>query len=192
MHGEEFINELDRAKSSVCKHQVAVAGLVLLALLQAGSIYRQSGSERQHFLPPEISRPFWLAGQEASAEYFEDLGQFVNGLPLNVTPETVDAACRAYLRYVLPRDRNKYKARCELEAKRVKRDNTAESYSVRAMRTDARRHRVVLEGTHVTLINDKHLSTRRTYLIDFVHADGRFYVGNHEKVDDHDPRALKP
>lgn len=192
MHGEEFINELDRAKTSVRRHQAALAALIVLALLQAGSIYRQSGSERQHFLPPEISRPFWLAGTEASAEYFEDLGQFVNGLVLNVTPETVDMACRAYLRYVLPRDRNKYQSRCDVEARRVKRDNAAESFSLRSVRTDPRRHRVVLEGTQVTIINDKHFKARRTYLIDFVHADGRFYVGTHEKVEDHDPRLLKP
>lgn len=193
MRGEEFINELERAKTSIRRHQAAIAGLILLALVQAGSIHRQSGNERQHFLPPEISRPFWLAGTEASPEYFEDLGQFINGLPLNVTPETVETACRTYLRYVLPRDRTRYQRRCDAEAKRIKRDNAVESFSIQSVRTDARRRRVVLEGMHQTIINDRRFApARRTYLIEFEHADGRFYVGTHEKVDDNDPRILKP
>ncbi|MBB3221704.1 TraE/TraK family type IV conjugative transfer system protein [Pseudoduganella umbonata] len=193
MHGEEFINELDRVKTSVRRHQAAIGALIVLALVQACSIQRQSGNERQHFLPPEISRPFWLAGREASSEYFEDMGQFINGLPLNITPETVETACSAYLRYVLPRDRAKYQRRCDAEAKRIKRDSAVEWFSIESVRSDARLRRVVLEGMHQTIINDKRFRpTRRTYLIEFEHADGRFYVGTHEKVEDNDPRILKP
>ncbi|TWI69287.1 type IV conjugative transfer system protein TraE [Pseudoduganella lurida] len=192
MDGDEFINALDKARSGIRKLQVALGGCIVLAIVQACSIARQAGNERQYFLPPEISRPFWLAGAEASPEYFEDLGQFINGLPLNVTPDTVDAACRQYLKYVVARDRARYKGQCDVETARIKRDGVAQTFSVREMHTDAHRRRVVLDGVLTTLVNDKPFRAPQTYLIEFEYSDGRFYVSKHDKVTPHDPHTFKP
>ncbi len=138
-----------------------------------------------------MSKPFWISSEDASPEYFEELGQFVNGLSLNVTPETVNQACAQYLKYVLPKDRDRFKKACDLNAARVKRDGASQSFSVGTIRTDAKNRRVAFTGVLTTLIGDVPFRSNDTYVMQFVHADGRFYVANHEKVDPNDPFAQK-
>ena len=171
--------------------QWVVSGCVAVILIQASSIRAQTGETKTSFVPPEIARPFWISGEDASPEYFEQLGQFINSLPLNVTPETVGHACKQYLTYVLPTDRDTYKKNCDLTAARVKRDGASQSYSLTNIKTDAKNRRVVFTGVLTTIINDSVSRINESYVMQFVHSDGRFYIGNHEKADSNDPFAQK-
>lgn len=191
MDKDSYFGELDLARRKNRRLEWVIAVCLAIIFIQAGSIRAQTGETKTAFIPPEIGKPFWLSGADASPEYFEELGQFINGLPLNVTPETVKQACRQYLTYVLPRDRDKYKKRCDEDEARVKRDNASQMFSVRDIRTDARNRRVAFTGVLTTVISGKAFPSNQTYVIEFVHSGGRFYVGNHEKADANDPFAQK-
>lgn len=187
MKSDGYYGELDMERRKNRRLQICVACLVVSILVMASTIRAQTGKDRHSFLPPEISKPFWLSAEDASPEYFEQLGQFVNGLPLNVTPETAEASCKQFLMYVLPRDRDKFKKKCDVQTMRVKRDNASQMFSVREVRTDAKHRRVVLMGNLTTMIGDKTFKEPGAYLVEFAHSDGKFYVSNQEKVDANDP-----
>jgi conjugal transfer pilus assembly protein TraE len=191
MDTDKYFGELDMEKRKNRKLQWVLAACIAVILIQASSIRAQTGEVKTAFLPPEISKPFWISGEDASSDYFEQLGQFINGLSLNVTPETVDQACVQYLAYMLPKDRDRHKKRCDVEAARVKRDGASQMFSIKEINTDAKNRRVVIAGVLTTLVSDKPFKSNETYLIEFAHANGRFYVSNHEKVDPHDPFAQK-
>lgn len=169
-----------------------LAGCIVVIIILSSTILAQTGETRTAFVPPEITRPFWISSEDASQSYYEDLGQFINGLSLNVTPETVKTACRQYLTYVLPRDRDTYKKRCDLQEMRVKRDGASSMFSVREISTDMRNRRVAISGDLVTIVSGKPFPPRRqAYVIDFVHAGGRFYITNHHEAETDDPFAEK-
>lgn len=191
MDKNSYFGELTAEKAKNSKLQWVVAGCVAVILIQASSIRAQTGETKTSFVPPEITRPFWISGEDASPEYFEQMGQFINTLPLNVTPETVGQACKQYLTYVLPKDRDKYKKQCDLTAARVKRDGASQSFSTSTIKTDAKNRRVVFTGVLTTIINDSVSRINESYVLQFVHSDGRFYIGNHEKADPNDPFAQK-
>jgi conjugal transfer pilus assembly protein TraE len=191
MKTDEYFGELDTERRKNSKLQWVLAACVAIILIQASSIRAQTGETKTAFLPPEIQRPFWISAEDASPEYFEQMGQFINLLPLNVTPETVAQACKQYLAYVLPRDRDAYKKKCDLTAARVKRDGSSQSFSTATIRTDAKNRRVVFTGVLTTVISDKVYRNNESYVLQFVHSDGRFYIGNHEKADPNDPFAQK-
>ncbi len=191
MHTDQFYGELDAAKRDIGRLRLQLGACIAIILVLCSTVRFQLGTDRSVFVPPEISKPFWISGEDASPEYFEQLGQFLNGLTLNFTPETVTASCTQFLTYVLPKDRDKYRKRCDLEAARIRRDNASQSFSVRELRTDAQRRRVVLTGTLITFIADKSFKSKEAYFIEFEHVNGRFYVSNHDKVDANEPFASK-
>lgn len=191
MKTEQYYGELDLEKRKNRRLQWALGACVFVILITTSTIRTQVGKERTVFIPPEITKPFWISGDEASPEYFEELGSFVNGLTLNITPETVGRACGQFLMYVLPKDRDKFKKKCDVEAARVHRDSASQMFALREVQVDAKHRRVALLGTLITLINDKSFKNNEAYLMEFEHSDGRFYVTNQEKVDSNDPFGLK-
>ena len=192
MESNEYFGELDLEKRKNRRLQWTLAACVFTILLLSGTIRAQVGKERSAFIPPEITKPFWISSEDASPEYFEQLGQFVNSLTLNVTPETAATACNQFLIYVLPKDRDKFRKKCDIESARVRRDNASQMFALREVRTDAKNRRVVLLGVLSTIIGDKPVSkSNEAYLIEFVHSDGRFYVANQEKVNVDDPFSTK-
>ncbi len=188
MKSENFFGELDAANRKNKILQIVLGVCVLIILIQSLTISKQTGRDRVAFVPPEITRPFWISGEDASSEYFEQLGQFIGSLPLNVTQDTVAQACGQFLTYVLPRDRPKFKKRCTIEEARIRRDNISQLFSIREVKSDARNKRVALIGTLSTFIGEKRVSFEETaYLVEFAHSDGRFYVINNEKVNKDEP-----
>lgn len=191
MESNNYYGELDLEKRKNRRLQLTIVVCILIILIGISTIRMQVGKDRTAFVPPEITKPFWISSEDASPEYFEQLGQFVNGLTLNVTPETAMVACNQFLIYVLPQDRDKFKKTCDVSTERVRRDSASQMFSVRELRTDVKRRRVAISGQLITLINDKIFKENQVYLIEFVHSDGRFYVSNQEKVDADDPFSNK-
>lgn len=191
MNQDKYFGELDMERRKNRKLQWVLAACIAIILIQASSIRAQTGETKTAFVPPEITRPFWISSEDASPEYFEQMGQFINSLPLNVTPETIGQACKQYLTYVLPRDRDAYKKKCDLTAARVKRDGASQSFSIGTIKTDAKNRRVAFTGVLTTVISDKVYRNNETYAMQFVHSDGRFYIGNHEKADPNEPFSQK-
>lgn len=191
MDTDKYFGEMDMEKRKNRKLQWVVAACIAIILIQASSIRAQTGETKTAFLPPEISKPFWISSEDASPEYFEQLGMFINNLPLNVTPETVKEACKQYLNYVLPKDRDKYKKKCDVDEARVRRDGSSQMFSNREVRTDAKNRRVAFTGVLTTIVGGKAFPSNQTYVMEFVPYGGRFYIANHEKADPNDPFAQK-
>lgn len=192
MESVRYFGELDLEKKKNLRLQLYVGLCIFIIFVQSITIVSQTGNERTTFIPPEITRPFWISNEEASPEYFEQLAQYVNSLALNTTPDTVKASCAQFMTYILPKDHDRFKKKCDVEELRVKRDNASQMFSVREVQIDANTRRVALIGTTMTFIAGNSVSkTSEAYVVQFAHSNGRFYVINHEKVDENDPFGFK-
>lgn len=192
MDSNAFFGEIDLERRKNRRLQWALGICVIVILIQTTTIRAQVGKERVQFVPPEITKPFWISSEDASPEYYEQMGQYVGLLPLNVTPETAATACNQYMTYILPKDRDRFRQKCDIEIARIKRDSVSQMFSVRELRTDVKRRKVVLIGTTLTFIHSKEVSKNtEAYLIEFAKSNGRFYVVNQEKVDVEDPFGIK-
>lgn len=192
MDKDTYMGQLAEAKADIRRLKWILAGCVAAIVVMASTIRAQTGETKTAFVPPEITRPFWISSEDASQEYFEDLGQFINSLTLNVTPETVKRTCDQYLSYVLPKDRDTYRKRCDLQIARVKRDGSSSMFSTKVLRTDLKHKRVAMTGDFVTIVSGKPFPPRlQTYVIEFVHSAGRFYITNHHEADNNDPFSDK-
>jgi conjugal transfer pilus assembly protein TraE len=192
MDKDSYLGEIAQAKTANRHLKFMLGGAILTILILASVIRAQTGETKTAFVPPEITRPFWISSEDASQSYFEDLGQFINNLTLNVTPETVKKSCDQYLTYVLPKDRDAYKKNCDLQVSRVKRDGSSSMFAIKELRTDLKNRRVALTGELVTIIAGRPFPPHlKTYVIDFVHSGGKFYITNHHEADNNDPFAEK-
>lgn len=192
MQSDQYFGQIERLEGKNKRLQLYLGVCILIILFNAITIRAQVGKDRVNFIPPEISKPFWISSEDASPEYFEQLGQFVGSLPLNITAETAATACNQYLTYILPKDRDRFRKSCDVEAARVKRDNVSQMFSVQEVRTDPKNRRVVLMGTTVTFIGGKAVSkVAEAYRLEFAHRGGRFYLINQERADTSDPFGIK-
>lgn len=192
MNSDKYFGELETERTKNRRLQLAVGLLVIILLICVSTIRAQVGKDRVNFIPPEVTKPFWISAEDAAPEYFEQMGQFVGTLPLNITPETATAACNQYLTYILPKDRDKYRKRCDVSTARIRRDSASQMFSVREVLTDPKNKRVVLIGTTMTYIDGKRVTSEAdAYRLEFAHSGGRFYVTNHEPADPNDPFSLK-
>lgn len=192
MDEQTFFGTIAKQKKTIFRQSIWISLLIFAIVVQALTIRSNTGDERQAFIPPEISRPFWVSATDASQSYFEDLGQFINALPLNVTPETVGKACSQYLTYVLPRDRDAYKKRCDLQEIKVKRDGTSSMCPTKEIFTDLKHRKVVITCQLTTVVSGQPFPPKaKTYVMEFVPYGGRMYITNHEEADSNDPFATK-
>ena len=192
MDSNQYFGELEQERSKNRRLQWALVACIVIILINALTMRAQVGKDRINFIPPEISKPFWLSAEDASPEYFEQLGQYVGLLPLNITPETAANACNQYLVYILPKDRDKFRKKCDVEVARVKRDNVSQMFAVREVRTDAKHRKVVLVGTTSTFIGGKEVGKDNdAYRIEFAHSGGRFFVVDQKRVDPAYPFSIK-
>lgn len=187
MDAAKYISKLKSLQQGILSRNGLIAVLAAVVLIQAAHLKAKVGDDRTHFIPPEVTKPFWLSADEASPEYFEDMGQFIGLLPLNVTPETAAQACKQYLSYILPKDRDKYRSKCDVQISRIKRDDISQMFSVSEVFTDVKHRKVALVGKMSTYINGKLFPAREAYLLEFERYGGRFYVKQHEQVDPDDP-----
>lgn len=192
MNEQEYFGTIARQKKTIHRQGWWLSLLILVTVVQALTIRSNTGDERQAFIPPEISRPFWVSATDASQSYFEDLGQFINSLPLNVTPETIGKACSQYLTYILPRDRDIYQRKCELQEMRVKRDGASSMCATKEIQTDLKHRKVAITCQLTSIVSGQAFPPgTKTFTMEFVPFGGRMYITNHEEVNPDDPFANK-
>ena len=90
MKFSKFTAERDNQRNEILFMRIALAGLVLALLANAGASLTVAGSERTILVPPEIHQSFWVSGQKVSVEYLKEMAYWYAGLALNITPHVAD------------------------------------------------------------------------------------------------------
>jgi len=96
--------------------------MVLSNLLLVVHVITSSAREKTVFVPPKLTQPFSVQGDEASPEYLTQVGEWFTSLVLSYTPKNVDYRINVFLRYAAPESYSVLQTRLQDEAVRIKRN----------------------------------------------------------------------
>lgn len=153
----------------------------LVALVTIASI---AGSERTILVPPSIDRTFWVARDQASREYLEQMAAFLAWLYLDVSPGTIDWKRNVLLNYVAPDEHAEMRRRMDLEAARLRATNGSTSFLIQQLTPNERDQSVVVAGRLRRQVNglDTGEPETRSFLVRFQYAGGRVHVKSFKEV----------
>src|SRR5574340_1092032 len=164
MKFSKFTAERDNQRAEILFTRIAVGGLVLALLANAGASLSVAGSERTILVPPEVHKTFWVSGQKVSAEYLQEMAYWYAGLALNVTPHVAEHQKNLFLK------------------------NAATQFSPQSVIPDEAAMKVALVGVLLTWVGDKKASEKQTtYVVGFQYLNGRLHVSEFKETSDQDP-----
>lgn len=158
----------------------ALAAGQILALL---IIVNLLATVRTVVVPPTLEKSFWIARDQASAAYLEQMGSFVAWLVLDVTPASIDWKKDVLLAYVEPEQYGALKARQEVEAERLKRINAATAFAPQQLVASEAEQSVVIRGRLRTLVNGVETANDpKAYRVEFSYAGARTHLKTFKEI----------
>jgi conjugal transfer pilus assembly protein TraE len=178
MDFERHQNDLRAQRRANRSLGVTVGVLSVCQLLSLAVIVSIVGSERTVIVPPSIDRSFWVAREQASREYLEQMAGFVAWLVLDVSPSTIDWKRNVLLNWVAPDQHAAMKTLMDLEADRLRSHNASTSFLIQQFTTDEKAQSVLVAGRLRRQINGADVGEpeTRTYLARFSYAGGRVHI----------------
>jgi len=143
--------------------------------------------EKVILIPPQLENPFWVKGEEVSAEYLEDMGHFMAMLLLDISPTSFPFKHKVLLRHTTP------EAYGPLHAQLLK---DGEHYISLQLSTHFKPSQVIanpktweadVTGSLTSFVGDKKVKeTTETLTFKFTHRAGYFLL---ERVSGGNPHA---
>ena len=184
----KFTSERDNQRAEILFMRIAVGGLVLALLANAGASLSVAGSERTILVPPEVHKTFWVSDQKVSAEYLEEMAYWYAGLVLNVTPHLADYQKNLFLKYAAPSDYGRLQAEYGARTDFIRKNNASTQFSPQSVIPDEEAMKVALTGVLLTWVGDKKASEKQTtYVVGFRYLNGRLHVSEFKETSDQDP-----
>ena len=184
----KFTSERDNQRAEILFMRIAVGGLVLALLANAGASLSVAGSERTILVPPEVHKTFWVSDQKVSAEYLEEMAYWYAGLVLNVTPHLADYQKNLFLKYAAPSDYGRLQAEYGARTDFIRKNNASTQFSPQSVMPDEAAMKVALTGVLLTWVGDKKASEKQTtYVVGFRYLNGRLHVSEFKETSDQDP-----
>jgi conjugal transfer pilus assembly protein TraE len=169
---------------------LALAGGLALSMCVILTIV---GTERIVFVPPNISKSFWVTKDKVSKDYLEDMGAFVAWLQLDVSPKTVTWKRDVLLKWVAPEDYDGVKKHMDVEADRLVRNNASTFFEPQQLTADENEQSVLITGRLRRQINGVDVGEPevRTYRSKFKYAGGRVHVNVFKEIVNAQPGQLQ-
>ena len=191
MRFSKFTAERDNQRNEILFMRIALAGLVLALLANAGASLTVAGSERTILVPPEIHQSFWVSGQKVSVEYLKEMAYWYAGLALNITPHVAEYQKDQFLKYTAPSDYGRLQAEFGARVEFIRKNNTSTQFSTQAMTVDESAMKVALSGVLQTWVSDKKAAEKQTtYVVGFRYLNGRLHVSEFKETSDQDPFGI--
>lgn len=188
MKFSKFTAERDNQRAEILFMRLAVGGLVLALLANAGASFSVAGSERTILVPPEVHKTFWVSGQKVSAEYLQEMACWYAGLALNVTPHVAEHQKNLFLRYAAPSEYGRLQAEYGARTEFIRKNNASTQFSPQSVMADEAAMKVALTGVLLTWVGDKKASEKQTtYVVGFRYLNGRLHVSEFKETSDQDP-----
>ncbi len=188
MQFRAFTAERDNQRAEIRFLRLAVGGLLLALLANAGALLNVAGSERTVLIPPEVHKTFWVSGQKVSGEYLQEMAYWYAGLALNITPQVADYQKNLFLKYAAPAEYGRLQAEFGARSDFLRKNNAATQFSAQAVLPNESTLKVALSGVLMTWVGDKKASERQTtWLVGFRYLNGRLHVSEFRETSDQDP-----
>lgn len=178
-----------KAKAGLGKlFQGVLAASLATNILMAAGFAGFDKSVRTIFTPPQITKSFWVEGEELSPEYLEQMGLWVIDLFANVSPSSIDYKIAQILRYVDPAIHGELQLRFKAGADRLKAENISKVFSPRDVSISPSRQAIAFIGTQDVWLGDKKISTVQiAYLVRFSNANGMTTIRELRETDPKKP-----
>ena len=188
MKFSKFTAERDNQRAEILFMRIAVGGLVLALLANAGASLSVAGSERTILVPPEVHQTFWVSGQKVSTEYLQEMAYWYSGLALNVTPHEADYHKNLFLKYAAPSEYGRLQAEFGARTEFIRKNNASTQFSPQSVMPDEAAMKVALTGVLLTWVGDKKASEKQTtFVVGFRYLNGRLHVSEFKETSDQDP-----
>lgn len=192
MTPEKANNERAALKGQLRFHRAMNAGLLTILLIGVLLLGWVILRDTTRIVPPEVRRPYEIGAHTANPDYLLDMADYVLGMVLTVTPETVEHNNQVILKMTDPTGYATLKTALDAAALRLKKERVTTLWVPRKEAVSTRAKRVQVSGKLKTFIADKLTSEHnKDYLVEFtVTTSGRLYVARIEEVIPRD--AAKP
>jgi conjugal transfer pilus assembly protein TraE len=188
MKFSKFTAERDNQRAEILFMRIAVGGLVLALLANAGASLSVAGSERTILVPPEVHKTFWVSDQKVSTEYLQEMAYWYAGLALNVTPHVAEYQKNLFLKYAAPSEYGRLQAEFGARTDFIRKNNASTQFSPQSVMADEAAMKVALTGVLLTWVGDKKASEKQTsYVVGFRYLNGRLHVSEFKETGDQDP-----
>jgi conjugal transfer pilus assembly protein TraE len=188
MKFSKFTAERDNQRAEILFMRIAVGGLVLALLANAGASLSVAGSERTILIPPEVHKTFWVSDQKVSTEYLQEMAYWYAGLALNVTPHVAEYQKNLFLKYAAPSEYGRLQAEFGARTEFIRKNNASTQFSPQSVTPDEAAMKVALTGVLLTWVGDKKASEKQTtYVVGFRYLNGRLHVSEFKETSDQDP-----
>ena len=169
MHLDNLIRDIESKTGLGRVMQIFMAGLMVVVIVLSAAILTMDRTVRTVFVPPEITKSFWVDGRKLSPEYLEQMGEWVVYLFATVTPSSVDYKSSQILKYVHPSVHGELAVRFKAGAARIKRENLSRFFTPSEVRFSEIAQAIAFIGTSETWVADKRLPQPavRAYLVVF-------------------------
>lgn len=161
-------------------------GSIILNILLVSYHFTLIGQERVILLPPNISKSFWVDGNQVSSEYLSEMALFFTNLRLNATQENAGMQHSLLLRYVHPSIYPAMKGQLIEEEERIKGSHITMIFYPVNVQVDSTNWVARVTGDLQSIIGqDMQPIQRVLYQITFRYDSGRLLVKSFEEVKDH-------
>ena len=188
MQFKTFTAERDNQRAENTFLRLAVGGLVLALLANAGALLSVTGSERTVLIPPEVHKTFWVSGKKVSADYLQEMAYWYAGLALNITPHVAAYQKNLFLKYAAPSEYGRLQAEFGARADFIRKNNASTQFSAQSLMANPVAMQVALSGVLMTWVGDKKAAEKQTtYVVGFRYLNGRLHVSEFKETSDQDP-----
>lgn len=172
--------------------KLIVLSLAVALIIFSFALFKAIGNERIVVVPPNIDKSFWVQRDKVSAPYLFEMGDYVAGMILNVTPTNIEYKRDTLLAHTSPEYHGALKTKLELDGDRIRRDNATMVFWPKTITPKEDTMQVALYGGLQTYVNDRKVGdVEKTYLASFEFKHGRIVLKNFEQTPLDDPFKLK-
>jgi conjugal transfer pilus assembly protein TraE len=154
---------------------ILTATIVILVFF----IMKLADNKRVLVIPPRVDKEFWVAGNEVSTTYLEQVASYIADMVMNVSPVNVDRAYDTILPFLTTDPELVGLIRTELltQADTIKEEDIYQSFYIRKVWIDKENHSITVSGisrrsTGNLYIGSQSASVKITYKI----SNGKFII----------------
>lgn len=183
------------ARAGVSKvFQIILGASILTNILLAGVLLTMDKTVRTVFVPPEITKTFWVDGRTIAPEYLEQMGTWAIGLFATVSPTSADYQASQLLKYAHPSVYGDLAVRFKAGANRLKQENLSRIFFPREVRISDQGKAVALIGIQQTWIGGQRIpgDEVKAYLAAFDYDGSRTYLKELRETNAYKPFDAAP
>jgi type IV conjugative transfer system protein TraE len=185
MDQRHYESDLDQLRAGRKRLRLGIAVLLVIDALLTIRLVTLDTRVQTIVAPPEISKPFWIKGDQVSPSYLEQMARFFAALVLTYQPDSLNEQDSVFLRYVDPGAYGTLSEKLAAEALRVQHDRLSQTFFPSDVRVRPSALAVALGGDLISYVGDQLASRKHTiFVMRFVMRGGRPFVSSFMEAPD--------